>query len=115
MKSDNLLVDISHGDSYAPCMAYYRIRNEREHRRAMDHIAENGGHVPSDEYGRDDNILINDEDAVDIIGSNRSRRLAEWRGGWNVSILLDRWEAFAYYGYDCSEIAYGNKKEEKNV
>ena len=101
--SKTLIIDLEHGRAFAPCMAYYRIRNERDHRLAMDHVAAMGGPIPEDEYGRDDNILISDDDAEEIIVRANHRKLRDWRDGWDVGLRLDRWEAFAYYGYDAGD------------
>ena len=98
-----MIVDISHGGSYAAGMAYYRIRNEREHRRAMNHVAAMGGPVPINEWERDDNVLISYEAAIEIIASNSPRKVKDFEDGWDVGIQIDRWEAFSHYGYDCGE------------
>lgn len=98
-----LLVSLSHGGSYAPCMSVYRIKSETEHRRAMAHVAANGGPTPEDEYGRDDNVLLSDDAAEEIIASANRRKLAEFREGYDVTLRLDRWEAFAHYGYDAGD------------
>jgi hypothetical protein len=93
-----LLVEVSDGGSYAPCMYTYRIVSEREHRRAMAQVAANGGHEPEDE--RDDNVLLGEDDIGSVVPPRHRRDLEQ---GWSVRFLLDRWEAFAYYGYDCGD------------
>lgn len=100
---NSLIVTLSHGGSYAPGMAYYRIKRDDEHNRAMAHVADNGGPSPEDEYGRDDNVLLSYDDAEYIIANANRRKLADWRDGWDVNVRLDRWEAFAYYGYDAGD------------
>ena len=97
-----ILVEVSDGGSYAPCMYHYRIVSERLHRRAMRAACANGAPSPQDEYGRDDNVLMSYDSIVEIVPRRYMRDL---ENGWSVRFLLDRWEAFAYYGYDASEAA----------
>jgi hypothetical protein len=98
-----MLVELSHGGMFAPGMVYYRIVNEREHRKAMKHVAEMGGHEPQDEWDRDDNVLISYDSAHAIIESNRPRRMSEFDEGWDIRIQIDPWEAFSHYGYDAGD------------
>lgn len=94
-----VLVSVESGGRYAPCAYLFRIVNERHHRAAMAQVAAMGGPVPSDEYGRDDNVLLDDLTDMGV-----PRRY--WRDldeGWTVRFLMDRWEAFSMYGYDAGD------------
>lgn len=91
-------VTVSNGGRYAPCAYLYRIVREDLHRAAMAQVEAMGGPVPQDEYGRDDNVLL--YDVSDIVPPRRLRELEE---GWEVTFLLDEWEAFSYYGYECGD------------
>lgn len=93
-----LLVEVQDGGSYAPCMYTYRIVNEREHRRAMRNVAANGGPEPQDP--REDNVLLSEDDVYSIVPR---RYHTDLREGWGARFLLDRWEAFSYYGYDTGD------------
>lgn len=98
-----MLVELSHGRSYAPGMVHYRIVNEREHRKAMKHVAAMGGPEPWSNRDRDDNVLISYDSAYAIIESNRPRRMSEFDEGWDIRIQIDPWEAFSHYGYDAGD------------
>ena len=95
-----VLVSVERGGSYAPCMYTYRIVSERLHRAAMRQVESRGGPVPEDEYGRDDNVLLSEDDVYAFVPARHVRDLED---GWGVRFLLDRWEAFAYYGYDAGD------------
>ena len=98
--SERLLVEVCDGGRYAPCAYTYRIVSEREHRRAMAQVESAGGPVPEDE--RDDNVLLSEDGAYDIVPARHRTALRE---GWTVRFLLDRFEAFTIYGYDASDLA----------
>lgn len=100
MTQGRLLVEVSQGGSYAPCMYYFRIVNERHHRAAMRNVAHRGGPEPQDEYGRDDNVLLSEDDVDYIVPARHKSDLSE---GWDVRFLMDRWEAFSHYGYDTGD------------
>jgi hypothetical protein len=93
-----LLVQVCDGGSYAPCAYYYRIVNEREHRRAMAQVAASGGPVPDDP--REDSVLLSEDFADAIVPARHRSALHE---GYTVRFLADRWEAFSYYGYDAGD------------
>ncbi len=93
-----VLVTIEDGGSYAPTMYYYRIKREDLHRAAMAQVAAAGG--PTAEDDREDNVLLSEDSAYEIVPP---RRASELREGWPVTFRLDRWEAFSYYGYDCGD------------
>lgn len=98
--SGRVLVSVEDGGSYAPGMFYFRIVSERLHRAAMAQVAAMGGPVPEDEYGRDDNVLLSEDDTDGIVPARHRRDLGE---GWPVRFLMDRWEAFSVYGYDAGD------------
>ena len=95
-----VLVSVENGGSYAPCSYLFRIVSERHHRAAMRQVAAMGGPVPEDEYGRDDNVLLQTDDVSDLVPARYARDLEE---GWPVRFLMDRWEAFSVYGYDAGD------------
>jgi hypothetical protein len=65
----------------------------------MAQVAANGGPVPEDP--REDNVLFSEDILMDVPARYR-RDLDE---GWTVRFLMDRWTAFAFYGYDASEVS----------
>ena len=97
-QTGRILVSVEDGGSYAPGMYYYRIVSDRAHRAAMAQVAAMGGPSPDDD--RDDNVLLSEDDIQSIVPARHRRDLAE---GWPVRFLLDRWEAFSYYGYDTGD------------
>lgn len=102
-RGDKLLVELEYGGRYAPCMYLFRIVNEDVHRACMAEIARYGGVEPVvDEYGRDDNVLMSEDD-VYYDGFLPRRYRSDLAAGWGVRFYLDAWEACSYYGFDCGD------------
>ena len=97
-------VTVAAGGSFAPCMYYYRIVREDIHRAAMATVSMNGGPGEPDDP-REDNVLLSYDDVAGIVPPRRLRELEE---GWDVTFLLDEYEALTIYGYDCADTLAGH-------
>jgi hypothetical protein len=95
-----MLVTISHGRSYAPCMAIIRPVSEKWCKRIREHMLTN------DPYAEDhpdyETTLIYEDEVEEYIPA---RKRKEWNDGWDVTVQIDTFTCLSLFGYDANTLA----------
>jgi len=81
------------------CDAFVMRAEDQKLQRAIDQHMVDMGESPGGAY------FCNLEAVEEFLGAEKKRQLKQLADGWDITVLLDPWEALHAWGWDCHTLA----------